>query len=189
MELSNLWFDELKKHDGEMVTPDDIYKIYNGHMSKYESKIKNHLISQYKESLNRLSKIYPEKFFYKSKSDVKTAGGNKLRTTNDNKSVFYIAPYYNDPNKYSDAVSEEVYGSFTEHFNEDSNHFRRLINTFKFLKGDDRFNFSDILEADKRKALTLDHVRHHAKLNNTPYIRFDKVYHPDYGFVSPNILK
>jgi hypothetical protein len=46
-----------------------------------------------------------------------------------------------------------------------------------------------MIEADKRKALTLDHIRHHAKRENTPYIRFDKVYHPDYGFVRPNILK
>jgi len=189
IELSDLWFNELKKHDGKMVTPDNIYEIYNDHMSKYESKIKNHLMSQYKESLNRLAKIYPEKFFFKSKTDVKTAGGNKLRITNDNKSVFYIAPYYNDPNKYSDPISEEVYGTFSEHFNEDSNHFRRLINTFKYLRGDNRFDFNKILEADKQKALTLDHIRHHAKQENTPYIRFDKVYHPDYGFVNQDILK
>jgi CRISPR-associated endonuclease Cas3-HD len=188
-DLSILWYDELKTYDGKTITPDGLCEMYNDFIRKNEPKIKNYLMSQYKESLNRLSKIYPEKFFFKSKSDVKTAGGNKLRTTNDNKSVFYIAPYYNDPDKYSDAVSEEVYGSFTEHFSEDDNHFMRLVKTFKFLRdqNDERFDFNDILKLF-RKGLTLDHVRHHAKRENTPYIRFDKVYHPDYGFVDPRIL-
>jgi CRISPR-associated endonuclease/helicase Cas3 len=188
--LTNIWFDYIKKYDNQELTLEQFYQIYNQFNFDYANQIYNHLSRRFIESSNRLVEIYPVKLFDGSKSDIKTAGGNKLRSVNGDE-VFVIARYYNDINKYSDPISVNTYNKFTETFNESNNQYQLIINQFKKLREqtDERFDFNGILEVHKRKTLTLDHVRHHAKRENTPYIRFDKVYHPDYGFVNPNILK
>jgi hypothetical protein len=54
-------------------------------------------------------------------------------------------------------------------------------------ENDERFDYNDIL--NNRNYITLDGIRVFAKKSNTPYIRFDKVYHPEYGEVSEETLK
>jgi CRISPR-associated helicase Cas3/CRISPR-associated endonuclease Cas3-HD len=188
--LTNMWFDYIVKYDGQELTLEQLYRIYNEYNRTNASAIYNHIVGKFIESSNRLAEIYPVKLFINGKSDVKTAGGNKLRNVNGDE-IFVIARYYNDINRYSDPISVNTYNDFTRTFDEGDNQSRLIINQHKKLRdqNDPRFDFNGMIEADKRKALTLDHIRHHAKRENTPYIRFDKVYHPDYGFVSPDILK
>jgi CRISPR-associated endonuclease/helicase Cas3 len=188
--LTNMWFEYIKQYDGQYLTLEELYRIYNQFNSDNKNVIKNQILGKFIESSNRLAELYPIKLFINGKSDIKTAGGNKLRSLNGDE-VFVIARYYNDNDRYSDPISVDTYNNFTETFNESNNQYQMIINQCKKLRdqNDERFDFNNILEANKRKVLTLDHVRHHAKRENTPYIRFDKVYHPDYGFVNPDILK
>jgi CRISPR-associated endonuclease/helicase Cas3 len=187
--LTNMWFDHIKKYDGQSLTLEQLYLIYNQFNTENQNVIKNQILRRFTESSNRLAELYPVKLFVKGKGTVKTAGGNKLRSLNGDE-VFVIVRYHNDNDKYSDPISVDAYGNFTETFNESNNQYQMIVNQFKKLRdqNDERFDFNDILEAHKRKALTLDHIRHHAKRENTPYVRFDRVYHPDYGFVDQRIL-
>lgn len=187
--LTNMWFNHIKQYNGQELTLEEFYSIYNQFNIENQNVIKNQIFGRFIESSNRLSELYPVKLFTKGKSNIKTAGGNKLRSLNGDE-VFVIAKYYNDPNKFSDPISVDTYNSFTETFSESNNQYKMIINQVKKLRdqNDQRFDYNEILEADKRKALTLDHIRYHAKRENTPYVRFDKVYHPDYGFVNPDFL-
>ena len=47
--------------------------------------------------------------------------------------------------------------------------------------GDIRFEVNDIL--DNEKSITLDELRRQGVKSNTPYVRFDKVYHRKLGLV------
>jgi hypothetical protein len=187
-DLSNMWFDYLKEFDGQELTLEDFYKIYNEFINKNRKKLLEPFIeNKFEVGLSKLSEIFPMKFFIYKKSKVNTAGVNKLRNSGGNE-IFVITNYYNDANKYSDPICVDTYGDIGKSFNEPSNVLGRLIKVFKHLKNDGRFDYDTIISSDKRGNLTLDHIRKHGKKDNTPYIRFNKVYHPEYGFVSPKII-
>ena len=189
--LTNIWFDFIKSFNGQRLTLEQLYLIYNEFNNKNSKIIKNHIMSKFIESSNRLSELYPIRLFIKGKSKVKTAGGNKLRSTNGNE-VFVIAQYYNNPDRYSDPITVDTYNNFTETFREDGSSLHKIIRQQKRLRdmNDVRFDFNNMIDAHKHNSnLTLDNIRYHAKREDKPYIRFDKVYHPDYGFVDPYILK
>jgi CRISPR-associated endonuclease/helicase Cas3 len=188
-DLSNMWFDCLKKFNGQELTLEDFYKIYNEFINKNRIKLLEPFIeNKFEVGLSKLSQIFPIKFFSNvKKSKVNTAGVNKLRNSGGNE-IFVITNYYNDTNKYSDPICVDTYGDIGKSFNEPPNVLGRLIKVFKHLKNDGRFDYDKIISSDKRGNLTLDHIRKHGKKDNTPYIRFNKVYHPEYGFVSPKII-
>jgi CRISPR-associated endonuclease/helicase Cas3 len=190
--LTNIWFDFIKSFNGQRLTLEQLYLIYNEFNNKNSKIIKNHIMSKFIESSNRLSELYPIRLFIKGKSKVKTAGGNKLRSTNGNE-IFVIAQYYNNPERYSDPITVDTYNNFTETFREDGSSLHKIIRQQKRLRdmNDVRFDFNNMIDAHKHNSnkLTLDNIRYHAKREDKPYIRFDKVYHPDYGFVDPYILK
>jgi CRISPR-associated endonuclease Cas3-HD len=186
--LSNLWFEHISKYDNQKLTLDELYLIYNEFESNYENILYRYVYDKYVNSLESLSYIYPVKFFTKGKSDIKSAGGNKLRSTNSE--VFVICKYYNSDkytNPYSISVREN---DFNKEFNENesSNILKRILGTMKLLRdsNDDRFDYNEILT--EKKYMNLDNIRKFGKKSNTPYIRFDKVYHPEYGEISPNKL-
>ena len=45
----------------------------------------------------------------------------------------------------------------------------------------ENFNYDSILKS--KKYINIDTIRKSAKKSDTPYIRFDRVYHPFYGIV------
>ena len=51
---------------------------------------------------------------------------------------------------------------------------------------DDRYDFNDLINS--KKYISLDGIRGMGKNYDTPYIRFDEVYHPDYGLISLETL-
>lgn len=184
--LANMWFDHISKFNGQHLTLDELYCVYNEFETKNERVLNNHLRNKYHDSLDSLSSIYPIKFFSNKKSDNKTAGSNKLRTTNSE--IFVICKYYNK-NAYTNPFSVAVRKSFTEEFDENNNTQKKILAVMKNLRdeNDERFDYNDIL--NNRNYITLDGIRVFSKKSNTPYIRFDKVYHPEYGEVSEETLK
>jgi CRISPR-associated endonuclease Cas3-HD len=183
--LSNMWFEFISNYNGSELTLDELYKIYNDFEEKNSSVLDSFLMRKYTESLTNLSRIFPVKFYNKSKSDVKTAGSNKLRTTNSE--VFVICKYH-DSNKFTEPFAVAIRSNFTEEFYESQSTLKNILNTMKMLRdsNDERYDYNEIL--NNKKYITLDGIRIHAKKSNTPYIRFDKVYHPDYGEISQEFL-
>ena len=186
--LSNLWFEHISKYNNQELTLDELYLIYNDFETKHASVLFNYLTDKYISSLESLSHIYPVKFFSKGKSDIKTAGGNKLRSSNSE--IFVICKYH-DSDKFTNPYSTSVRDNdFRKEFNEhDSDNInKRILGTMKVLRdsNDIRFDYNDILS--NKKYMDLDSIRRFGKKSNTPYIRFDKVYHSEYGEIRPDRL-
>lgn len=185
-ELRLLWFNYLKPLNHKKLTLDDLYRVYNDFQLKYKDKIKKFVESVHSESQQRLSQLYPIKFKNKEddsikgrKNKIKTAGSNKLRTTNNE--IFFIAKKFKS-SEYSNAMSCQIYGNdFSETFNETNISYVDMIKAMKSLKNDKRFDYSEILS--NKKFQNIDTIRKMAKKSNTPYIRTDKTYHPVYGLI------
>ena len=193
--LSNIWFDYLSDYNGKELTLDEIYEAYNSFESEHKVIIDDYLMTKYMNSLSMLANIHPVKFFNnKGKSDIKSVGGNKLRVTGNG--LFVILKQH-DSDEYTQPFSVNIYRSVDVDFHEDDLTMSRIKNTMKMLrdKNDDRFDFNEILESykymEKNKKLGkwLPTVISNAKKSNTPYIRFDKVYHPQYGCVLHSVLE
>lgn len=184
--LSDLWFDFLKPLNGQQITLDELYKIYNSFNEAFSVQVRKFIDKSYFDSLKSLEKIYPIKFNEKkTKTDVKTAGGNKLRATN-NLELFYICKKYNSSD-YTEPISRKIYKSIQEDFSEEGNIQNKLISTMKEIRNvcDDRYQYNDIID---NKHVTLDEIRTLSRKSNTPYIRFDVVYHPELGVINKSLL-
>lgn len=188
-DLTELWFNYMKQYDDSEITMDEMFQIYNKYTEKMRPKLEEFARYKFYYGLSKLSEIYPLKFNFKIKrSKVKTAGSNKLRNSNGNE-IFVIAPYYDDSKKYTDPISVDSYGDFHATFNEPYGMERKIVNVFKLLEKDKRFDYGELLKINKYGNLNIDQIRKYAKKDNTPYVRFDKVYHPEYGFVDREIIR
>lgn len=182
--LTDTWFDYFKQFNGTQMTLNDLYCEYNTFSKIYATEIKSYIQRKFRESVEKLSKIYPNHFKVTKKSKIKTAGGNKLRTIGNE--IFVITKYYNS-NTFTDPISTRIYKDFDKDFKETPAQRGRILGAMKAIteSGDTRFDYEDIINNKKN---TLDDIRKCAIKSNTPYIRFDKVYHPKYGNISEDRL-
>lgn len=182
--LSNLWFNFIKEYDGQELTLDEIYIIYNAFNKKYESLIISYIRKMYNKSMSSLTKIYPFKFPENiEKSDILTAGANKLRAFGDE--LFVISKIFGT-NNWTEPFSERTYDRpISQSFRETGKTLSRMLRVMKELTKtkDERFDYSKLIG---NKNITIDEVRKQGKKSNTPYIRFDKIYHPDFGLIDEN---
>ncbi len=137
-----------------------------------------------------LDLIFPKQYKPSDKkSHIKTAGGNKLRSTKNE--VFFICKRTNG-NGYCDAFSKQILSNnIAKEFNESVGDAERVIKVMEEInkKGDIRFEYDKIIGVkQQRKNLTQDHLYKHAKKSNTPYIRFDVQYDDFYGVISTIVL-
>jgi len=187
-DLTELWFNHMKQYNDSELTMDKIFQIYNEYIGKMRTELEIFGYKKFIFGLSKLSEIYPLKFNFKTNgSKVKTAGSNKLRNSSGNE-IFVIAPYYNDSKQYSDPISVDTYGNFLRTFNEKDGMEKKIVNIFKLLEKDGRFDYDELLKINKYGNLNIDQIRKYAKRDNMPYVRFDKVYHPEYGFVYRDII-
>lgn len=189
-ELSDAWFDEMKKYNGMELTLNDIYKIYNDHVNKFHKKRREHYNKMYFNSLSSLSYIYPYKFLKEKDDDVISAGANKLRSVGSE--TFFIVKSHNN-NEYIGPFTTPIYRSYNKDFNEEneSKTLHRIKQAIKAIvkSGVDRFDYDELTRTKQRfEKLSLEDLRKYGKKSNTPYIRFDKVYHPEYGVINKNLL-
>lgn len=174
--LSEEWYNHIKEHSGKQLNLTELYGIYNDFNQKKRGDIIKYLKKLYKDSLDKLIKIYPIKLNFKS--DVKKTGGGKLRSLTNN-DIFVIAKY-EGRNNYTDPVAFDTYDNPTGTFKEDGGTRDKIIKVLIELKEDNRFDYKPLI--DKKSKLTLDHLRYYAKRISTPYVRFDMVYSKEYGF-------
>lgn len=186
--LSRLWYDYLLNYTNIEYTLDELYKIYNSFSRDNFIRINTFIRNKYRQSLKNLSALYPKKFLNNIKtSDVRTVGGNPLRSNNSD--IFFICEIIDENGKntgrYTDPISTNTYNSISETFDERIDERidvgRKMIKVIKeFLINDDRYDYKSVIN---NKKLSLDRIREYAKKSNTPYIVFDRVYHPEYGVV------
>jgi len=185
--MMELWFQELLQYNNKRITLDDYYDIYNNHVIKYGKERENYFNKRYRESLYNLSKVYPIKYNGKSgKSEIITAGSNKLRSLGSE--TFFIVAKHDNPREYVGLFNRAIYRSYDSDFSEKGNILPRLLGSMKTIMetDNDEYDYSEILE--KKKIITLDEIRRLGKKSNTPYIRYDVVYHPDYGLIKTEKL-
>lgn len=181
--LSNKWYDVLKQYNNNKLTLNQFYEIFNEFNVENENNISKLIRNKYRESLSSLSRnAYPFKMMKTQKSDIITAGGNKLRSSGNE--VFYVVRSYEDPEKFVGVFNEQVRGDWGEFFSEGANAMNRMVKTMKhIMEGENEMelDYSELLGMKKR--LNLDIIRRYARKSNTPYIRYDVKYHPVFGLV------
>jgi CRISPR-associated endonuclease Cas3-HD len=187
MDLMDKWFKEILPYNNKELTLDEYYKIYNAHVLKYSEERKKFFNKKYRNSLKLLTELYPVRFFEaKSKSKIVTADGNKLRAVGGE--IFFIVHKYGNSNEYVGPFTATIYKSIDVDFNELGNIRGRLLGSMNTIMKNEnnKFDYSGIL--DKKGTITLDEIRKQSRFSNTPYIRYDKVYHPEYGLIYANKL-
>lgn len=180
--LTDKWFNEMKKYDNKELTLNELYVIYNSFNAINNTEIKKYINTRYRASLMLLSEVYPYKFSGKKNTDIITAGSNKLRSSGNE--LFYLARWYNDKDKYVGLFSTQIYKTIAEDFHEEGNMVAKLLGSMSTImkKGNNPdIDYSEILE--DKKTITLDEIRKYGRKSNTPYIRYDVVYHPVFGLI------
>jgi CRISPR-associated endonuclease Cas3-HD len=181
--LSDIWFDYLinKLKEKKYITLKELYKIYNQFYIDNNEIIYQHFKETLLVSESYLCKIYPIKLdVEKEKTEVKTAGSNKLRSVNSE--IFFIVQHENGKD-WVGPFSKQMIKGFDEEFNESGNVKDRMIKTMMKLRSveDKRFDFNKIIDGEKYN--TIDAIRKFALKSNTPYIVYDRYYSNEFGVV------
>lgn len=179
-DLSDKWFDYLSNHNGKVYDLDKWYAIYNEF-----NKINSNEIDKYSElcfhnGMKYLSKIFPRQYTRSRVEKSMKAGANKLRSVGSE--IFFICKIHGS-NKYSEIFTDVNYTNFLD-YNEDKTTQTRMVKAMKEMmnSGDDRFDYTSLIKQDKIA------MRKEAKNSDTPYIRFDVVYTPEYGIIKHETL-
>lgn len=181
IELNNLWFKHIKQYNGQIVTLNDIYDIYNEFNIINNDKIKKFIKNKNNSSKLKLNSVYPIKFNTTKKDDgIISAGSNKLRSSGNE--IFYLLRKHGT-DEYVGTFNTKIYTNIVDDFNEDSMTRDNIMKVIKNLTSE--YDYSNII---KNKNITIDKLRIFAKKSNMPYIRFDKVYHDELGEISVNKL-
>lgn len=174
---SNMWFDYIEQYNGQYLTLDELYVIYNKFNQEHKKTLINDLIILSQSSLDELCKIYPKKYYEvktKGKKEVYGSGGNALRSSGRDR--FVIVPYSNDSNRYTNPFSVQYY-QMSDFNNEASNSL--IIKHMRFLRDqdDDRFDYNNMIQKG-----SVDY-KYYGMRSDTPHIRLGVSYHPKYGII------
>lgn len=180
-ELSDKWFDYLSKFNGKTHNLDGWYGIYNEFNRINSKEIDKYIESCFEKGMRFFSRIFPRKYAISTQEKNMVAGANKLRSTGSE--IFFICKI-NGTDKYSEVFTDGNYNNF-KGYNEDEKTVSRIIKAISVIskKADDRFDYKNLL-----KQWDISVFRRCAVYSDTPYIRFDVVYHPEYGVIKKVIL-
>lgn len=183
--LSYKWSEYLKQFDGKHITLDEFYSAYNKYNLENKKVLQRYLDNVHQKSLTELSKIYPEKFYYKKRKgskEVFTAGGNKIRSTGGSE-FFVIAEKNNGTGDYCNPFSVRYY-ELSDFYDEVMSNSSLLLKQMKHLRnsGDTRFDYNSMIESGK-----ID-FKIYGRKSNTPHIRPGIVYDTILGPISHSKL-
>ncbi len=180
-DLSDKWFDFLSNYNGKVYDLDKWYTIYNEFNKINANEIDKYSDLCFHKGMQYLSKIFPIYYTNSNSEKRMKAGANKLRSIGSE--IFFICKI-NGSNKYSDVFTDVNYSNF-EDYNEDKTTQTRMVKAMKEImkSGDDRFDYSSLI----KKGIT-GAMRKEAINSETPYIRFDVVYTPEYGIIKNETL-
>ena len=182
-DLCDLWFDEMNKINGQSITLNDFYIIYNNHVENYKVERNKFFREKYNNSLKSLSKsIYPVR--QNNTNSVKPnkykINNNKIRSAGNNKIYCITKRTYNKG--YTKPIEVEVYNNdFSITFGENSKTLGNMLKEMKKVMrvGIEDVDYKKILR--KKDRITLEEIQKLARNSDTPYIRFDNVHDDVYG--------
>jgi CRISPR-associated endonuclease Cas3-HD len=182
--LSYKWAEYLSKFNGQSLTLNEIYCIYNKYTEENKKILQRHLSNVSQTSLTALSELYPKKFYIKKTKggkEVFTAGGNKLRSSGNE--IFVIAEKHNQSGQYSSPFTVQYYNK-DEFFNEVMNSNSLLLKKMKSIRNeaDERFDYNEMVNSGK-----ID-FKVYGRKSNTPHIRPGVTYHKTLGLISEDKL-
>lgn len=180
-DLSDKWFDFLSNYNGKVYDLDKWYTKYNEFNRINSKDIDKYSELCFHKGMVHLSGIFPIKYT-KSKAEKKIkAGANKLRSIG--KEIFFICKI-DGSNKYSDIFTDINYTDF-KGYNEDKTTQTRMVKAMKEImkSGDDRFDYTSLIKKSDKSIMQKE-----ANNSDTPYIRFDVVYTPEYGIIKNETL-
>lgn len=180
-DLSDKWFDFLSNYNGKVYDLDKWYTIYNEFNKINSNDIDKYSDLCFHKGMIYLSKIFPRQYTRLTVKKSMKAGANKLRSIGSE--IFFICKIYSS-NKYSDVFTDANYAKF-EDYNEDKTTQTRMVKAMKEIikSGDDRFDYASLIKQGDKTAM-----RNEADNSDTPYIRFDVVYTPEYGIIKNETL-
>ena len=186
IKLNILWFNYLKKQNiNRPITLDDLYVIYNKFFVDNINAIDSFINNKYNVSLKKIKNIFPKKYTIK-RTDILNASGNVLRS--DGTEIFYICRRIVNgkisSTKWSEVFNTSIYNDFDIDFKENSKTESRIIKEMTKLNNQNGFDYSFVT---KRKAPKMSTIKKMAKKSNSPYIRFDILYHDDYGLIKEDL--
>lgn len=182
-ELSDKWFDFIGKYSGKAMNLDKFYEIYNEFHKINSIEINKYIENCHDKSLLNFTKIFPRHYNGKTKKGERlTANSNRLRSNGDE--IFFICEMADSKGKYSDAISENNHSHFSR-YDEDDKTIGRMKKAMKTIRdsGDERYDYASMIDE-----WDINAMRESAKYSDTPYIRFDVVYHREYGVIKKSIL-
>lgn len=195
-ELRNKWVNFINRsmilNDG-LFTLDELYMLYNKFVNENNNPICNYIDSKYTNSMSILIKFYPKKYLEldieanESDNDLPTKKLSSKSSLRDNgfDKIYGIYKIYNT-DTYTDAFSiddvEDIEGNSYE---VDQS---KLIKELKKLSTDPRFDY-DKYKTFKNKNFNSTKLKKIAWNEKTPYIFFNKVYHPKYGIINKSLLQ
>lgn len=184
--LNNEWYNLLSKHNNKLLTLDNFYDLYNLFSNNFNREIRRYIAKRYNKSIKNIEDIYPIKIKKKIDSKIISANSNVLRSNGNDFFVIYFEE--KSDSGITEPFSYNPYGNIGNEFREDSNILYRMVKDMKKISiFDDRYNYEYL--NNKRKNITIDELRKRAVKSDTPYIRYDKIYHVDYGVIDINLLK
>lgn len=180
--LSDKWFDFISMYNGKQINLDKLYEIYNDFHKINSIEVNKYIENCHDKSLQNFMQIFPKHYKGNKKEETTfRAGANKLR--NIGSEIFFICKLHNSE-KYSDIVSDNNYSHF-KGYDEDKTTFSRMIKAMKSIRNmkDERYDYSELIDE-----YDIDVIRDASKESDTPYIRFDVVYHKEYGVIKKSVL-
>ncbi len=182
--LSDKWFDFINQYNGKKLNLDKLYELYNEFNKTHATEIYKYIINCHDKSLQNFTNIYPKHYSGKLNSDNFRADSNKLRCNGNE--IFFICKM-DDSDKYSDIITEKNYTYFREYDEgkETLGRIKKAIKSIMVMK-DDRFNYKYLMKETKNWDINL--FREAAVDSDTPYIRFDVVYHSKFGVIRKSDL-
>ncbi len=184
--LSDKWFSFISKYNGKEINLDKFYGIYNEFHKINSIEINKYIENCHDKSLLNFINIFPRHYNNRKPKSLQkiTANSNKLRSSGNE--IFFICKVHNSE-KYSDAISANNYSHFTG-YGEDGKTFGRMKKAMKTIRdsGDERYDYTSLI--DDKKTYDLSAMKEAAIYSDTPYIRFDVVYHPVYGVIKKSVL-
>ena len=180
--LYKKWYDTISKYNKQSITLSKLYEIYNAFMIKNSSDINNYHTKLLSKSYKNLSNIYPKEYFKNvNNGNIKVAGSNPLRSSGSE--VFFIVKHH-DNDQWVGPFTHQLRTDFGVEFKEDEYTASRIRKTINNLDNDSRFDYKARIKNKRAlKNLNLDTIRSLARFSDTPYIRYDKVYHLEFGII------
>ena len=159
--------------------------IYNNFNTIYYQQNLDYIKNCHNTSYKFLALIYPKQFDKededKEPTNIKVAGGNKIRATGNELFCIY---FKKDTTEFTEPFNVTLYGKSSEIFSKQFKEPKKIMGQMsKAMKQVSRNNDSRYDYSELQDCTDMEKIRAAAKYSNTPYIVFSEVYDEELGLI------